>query len=716
MIYKVAVSYYNKMSSRNLSHLSLGNISPFDGREALFTEGLRTILSEGALHRYRGVVEIENLINLADSSLPNKPTINEQQRRKLRKIVSQDSFDASAVNDYDHFGRNRVGPTEHDVKSVELYLRERLQEEGLSQFSEFVHFPMTSEDVNNLAYNLMVRDAVNQVWLPQVLEASDKLAAIVEEHADVPILGKTHGMNASPTTVGKRFGYTLDKLTDSLSHLSNLKLKGKFSGPVGNHNAMHSVVPDFDMESYAQRFVESFGFEYSPVENQRISHQDIVRVLQEIGIANTFGADLCENVRHNVMMGWLYQEGKASHVGSSVMPHKINPWFFEVGQGYLEIANRLIDGARDGLLLSVFERDLTDHPWERLYGEMFGGSLVGFTYVSQGLETLRVNDRKALDDLKTTPEVLSEAVQIGGRLLGVNDIYMKIKQLTRGRNLDSNALREIIEAEIPDSEIKERLLAIKPEDYTGVAGRSARKAVSGYNVTRANVSSGILHNLTGLEAVLFDFDNTLQVGDKDELHARLGAISEQMKMGYTPEEIQQFGDRSDYREMRKLMVTEYNKRNPETPITEDQFQDVNKQVSGQYDNRFRLADGTKELLGYLRDHGYKTGLVTTRGSNSLPRLLSMHGIDDAFDVVINRDDCKERKPHPQPILAALEKMGVNPERAMYIGDKQVDDIISGNSVGMRTVLVNSDSIDQYCAKPTYHVNSPQEVLSIFERK
>ncbi len=704
------------MDSKKLSHLSLSNIGPFDGREALFTETLRPILSEGALHRYRGVVEIENLISLSDSNLPNKPIISDAQRRKLREIVSEDNFDSSAVNDYDHFGRNGIGPTEHDVKSVELYLRERLQEEGLSQFSEFVHFPMTSEDVNNLAYNLMVRDAVNQVWLPQVLEASDKLAAIVQEHADIPIIGKTHGMNASPTTIGKRFGYTLDKLTDSLTHLSRLKLKGKFSGPVGNHNAMHAVLPDFDMESYAQRFVESFGFEYSPVENQRISHQDIVRVLQEIGIANTFGADLCENVRHNVMMGWLYQEGKASHVGSSVMPHKINPWFFEVGQGYFEIANRLIDGARDGLLQSVFERDLTDHPWERLYGEMFGGSLVGFTYVSQGLDTLRVNEQQVLEDLKTTPEVLSEAVQIGGRLLGVNDIYMKIKQLSRGRNLDSEALREIIEAEIPDSEIKERLLSLKPEEYTGIAGRNARKTVENYTTVRSSVNSGILHNLTGLEAVLFDFDNTLQVGDKDELHARLGAISEQMGMGYTSEEIQHFGDRSDYREMRKLMVTEHNRRNPNSLVSEDEFQEVNVSVSGQYDDRFRLADGTKEFLGYLREQGYKVGLVTTRGSNSLPRLLSMHGIVDAFDVVVNRDDCIERKPHPQPILTALEKMGVSPERAMYIGDKQVDDVISGNSIGMRTVLVNSDSLDKYCAQPTYHVSNPREVLSIFQRK
>ncbi len=704
------------MEPRELSHLSLKNLSPFDGREALFTEGLRTILSEGALHRYRAVVEVENLISLADSNLPNKPTINEQQRVKLREIVSQGSFDASAVNDYDHFGRNGIGPTEHDVKSVELYLRERLQNEGLAEFLEFVHFPMTSEDVNNLAYNLMIRDAINQVWLPKVIEALDKLAAIVEEHADVPILGKTHGMNASPTTVGKRFGYTLDKFTDSIAHLSGLRLKGKFSGPVGNHNAMHTVVPDFDMEAYARGFVESFGFEYAPVENQRISHQDIVRILQEIGIANTFAADLCENVRHNVMMGWLYQEGKASHVGSSVMPHKINPWFFEVGQGYFEITNRLIDGARDGLLLSVFERDLTDHPWERLYGEMFGGSLVGFTYISQGLETLRVNDQQALNDLRTTPEVLSEAVQIGGRLLGVNDIYMKIKQLTRGRSLDRESLREVIESEVPDSEIKERLLAATPETYTGVAAQNAKRAVSDYKALRSNVNSGILHNLIGLDAVLFDFDNTLQVGDKDELHARLGAISEQLKMHFTPEEIKQFGNLSDYREMRKLMVLEYNKRNPSTLLTEDQFQAINQAVSGQFDDRFRLADGTLELLSYIRGQNYKIGLVSTRGSNSLPRLLSMHGIDKAFDVVINRDDCEERKPHPQPILTALEKMRVTPERAIYVGDKQTDDVIPGNSIGMKTILVNSDSVDLYCAKPDYQVANPREILSLFQRK
>ena len=341
---------------------------------------------------------------------------------------------------------------------------------------------------------------------------------------------------------------------------------------------------------------------------------------------------------------------------------------------------------------------------------------MGFTYISQGLDTLRVNDQKALSDLKTTPEVLSEAVQIGGRLLGVNDIYMKIKQLTRGRSLNHESLREVIESEVPDSEIKDRLLAAKPETYIGLAAQNAKRVASSYHALRPSLHSGILHNLMGLDAVLFDFDNTLQVGDKDELYARLEAIAKQLDMQFTPEEIQEFGNRSDYREMRHLMVREYNAKNPETPLTEEQFQETNQQISGQFDDRFRLANGTRELLDYLRNQGYKIGLVTTRGSNSLSRLLAMHGIHEAFDVVVNRDGCKERKPHPQPILTALEKMNVAPERAMYVGDKQVDDVISGNSIGMQTMLVNAEPLDSYCAKPNYHLASPREILSLFQRK
>lgn len=701
--------------TKDIYFQGLENLTTIDGREINFVRNLGPFLSEGALHRYRGVIEIENLISLSESKFPNGPEISEKEKEVLRKIVSPEKFDARAVAEYDHFGRNGVGPFEHDVKSVEVFLRERLEQESLGRFNEFLHFPMTSEDVNNLAYNLMLRDGINNVWLPKAIEVSDKLADFSQRFADVPVLGKTHGMNASPTTFGKRFSYTLEQMFDIFSHMSDLELTGKFSGPVGNHNAMTAVAPHFDMEGYAKEFVESFGFKYSDNANQRNSHLEIMRMFNEMNLLNSFGADLCENVRHNVMMGWLYQEGEKSHIGSSVMPHKINPWFFEVGQGYFEQSAALIDRARDGLLQSVFERDLTDHPWERAYAEMIGKSLIGLSYISDGLDTLRVNDKDALEELKVTPEILSEAVQIAGRIAGAPNIYMTIKDLSRGKKLDRETLDKIIDEHIPDPELQKQLRQLTPEGYVGRAGDIARRTAQKYHVLKHSIDEGILDNRKGLDAVLFDFDNTLQVGDKDELHTRLGAISDKLGMCFTQDQIVKFGDRSDYREMRKLMVNAYNATNPQTPLTEDQFQAVNVEVSGQYDDKFRLVDGAMDLLNTLREQGYKTGLITTRGSNSLPRLLEMHGIADSFDVIINRDDAIERKPHPQPIAYALEKLGVEPTRAMYIGDKQVDDIIAGNALGMRTALINSDELDSYGAQPNHHHDSLVQLNTQFKR-
>src|SRR3989344_5675666 len=211
------------------------------------------------------------------------------------------------------------------------------------------------------------------------------------------------------------------------------------------------------------------------------------------------------------MLGWLMQMGKASHAGSSVMPNKTNPWFFEVGQGSFEKANRLIDGATEGLLPSVFERDLTDHPWERSYGEMIGKSLVGIRYVSDGLKALRVNDEQALNELEHAPEVLLEAVQIAGRIAEVPDIYMTIKNLTRGRKLDFPILHQIIEENIPDGEMKENLLALQPEDYVGKAPEIARRTAEKYQKVRSRVERGVLDESKKIDAVLFDFDGTLQV-------------------------------------------------------------------------------------------------------------------------------------------------------------------------------------------------------------
>lgn len=702
-------------AARRRYHRALYQLSTLDGREVLMCEDLAPFLSEAALHRYRAIVMIEALIAFSESDLPGGPTLTPEEVLLLRSIVTEDAFDATAVADYDHFRRNGLGPFEHDVKAVEVYLRERLTSIKRRRLCEWVHFPMTSEDVNNLAWNLMLRNAVNQVWLPAVLSVTDGLARYAEGYADVPVLGITHGMKASPTTIGKRFSYTLEQISEVLARLKELPLTGKFGGPVGNHNAMTAVVPGFDIEAFARTFVERFGFVYTDNTHQRNSHQAIVRLLHEVKLLNEWLIDLCENIRHNVMLGWLYQEaGDESNVGSSVMPHKINPWFFEVAQGYLEQADRLIDGAVPGLLQSVFERDLTDHPWERAYGEMLGKSLIGVRYISQGLATLRVNEASALEALRTSPEVLSEAVQIAGRIADVPNIYMTIKLLTRGRVLDRALLQQIIDEQIPDAALRARLTVLSGETYTGRAALIAKRTVVRYRRLRRSVERGFFNPTRQIQAVLFDFDGTLHFGDKTELHCRLEEISLRLDLGFTDDELRAFGDRSDYREMSALMVQAFNAKATGRTIDDAEFQRVNKEVSGLFDEHFVLAPWARELLMTLRASGIKTALVTTRGSNSLPRLLKHHGIAHLFDVVVSRDDCHERKPHPQPIALALERLGIeDPSTAVYVGDKQVDDVIAGNALGLQTVLVNIEPLDRYGAQPTHHLSSLQPLLQRF---
>ena len=223
-------------------------------------------------------------------------------------------------------------------------------------------------------------------------------------------------------------------------------------------------------------------------------------------------------------------------------------------------------------------------------------------------------------------------------------------------------------------------------------------------------------NRKKIDAVLFDFDGTLQVGDKDELHARLTEITSQMNLGFTDEEIFNFGNRSDYREMFALMVNNYNQHHPDTPITGDEFEAVNKEVSGMFDDKFRLADGVIEVLDKLRSAGKRIGLVTTRGPLSLPRILERYGISDYFDVIVNRKDVERTKPHPEPVLKALEKLGVeDPSTVVFVGDLQDDDVRAGLTAGVKTVLVSEKPLDPYGAKPTHHFTSLVPIKRHFGR-
>lgn len=575
---------------------------------------------------------------------------------------------------------------------------------------------MTSEDTNNLAFNHMLRDTANEVLLPAVERVADRLAHLAAVYADTPTLGTTHAQKASPTTVGKKFAYLLSDITTVVSELDGMRLSGKFSGAVGNHNPMTVLYPDFDYDAYSKDYVESLGYTYAPVENQRNDHLAVTDFLSTVERLAVVGKDATDNTWLQILDNKLTQRLVAGEKGSSTMSHKINPWRLENAEALFEQAIALMSRAPEGLVASRHERDLSDHDWQRAYGDMIGRVVAGYNYFAVQLDRLAVDEQAARDELAGSAEVLSELVQTAGRISGDADAYDTVVGLTQGRKLDLQGIRDVIDTALPDGELKDRMAAVTPDTYIGVAGDKAREAVLAWHAAKTVLQRGVLDESTSIDAVLFDFDSTLHFGDKDELFARLQAISKGLGSDFTDEEIRGFGARSDYLEMKKMMVTEHNRRFPLNQVTEEQFQEQNDAVSGTFDNLLRPADNAVETISAIRESGKKTGLVTTRGNKSLGRLLVHHGLDTSFDTVVGRNDCAERKPHPQPLALALERLDIqDPRRAMYVGDLQTDDVGAGNALGMKTALISDQPLDPYGPIPTHQWSSLDELPRFYGR-
>lgn len=693
---------------------SLNQGTVLAGREKPFTWELDNITSEGALHRYRAQVEIEALINLAERG-PVNVEMSSADKLTLRSLYDEDHFDPSVVIRLDHLGYNGRPPLEHDVKSVEVYIAEQLDAYDLGQYKEWVHFGMTSEDTNNLAFNLMLRDAANKVMLPAVSRVADRLAHLSTIYANAPTLGVTHAQKASPTTVGKQFGYLLSDITEVASEFDGMRFSGKFSGAVGNHNPMAVLFPDFDYDAYAKDFVESLGFTYAPVENQRNDHLAVTDFLNTTSRLAVVGKDATDNVWLQILGDKLKQRLVAGEKGSSTMSHKINPWRLENAESLFEQAIALMSRAPEGLVASRHERDLSDHGWQRAYGDMIGRVVAAYNYFAVQLDRLAVNEEGAREALNNSAEVLSELLQTAGRVSGDPDAYDKVVALTQGKKLDIEGFKAVTDEALPNGELKDRVMQITPDTYVGVAGEKAREAVLGWHAVKVVLGRGVLDESTSIDAVLFDLDGTLHFGDKDELFTRLSAVAVDLRSGFTDEEIREFGNRSDYTEMRKLMVAEHNRRFPKAQITEEDFQEANDAVSGSFDHMFYTADGAIASIEALKESGKAIGLVTTRGNNSRDRLLTHHGFDTLFDVIVGRGDAEQRKPHPQPITLALGKLGINPHRALYVGDLQIDDVGAGNAIGMKTALVNDMPLDPYGPIPTYHWKNLEPLGRIYGR-
>ncbi|HET7777788.1 MAG TPA: adenylosuccinate lyase [Rudaea sp.] len=444
-------------------------LSPLDGRYAGKVEALRPVFSEFGLMHRRVLVEVRWLLALAGESAIREVAALDAQARAFLTTLG-DGFSLQDAERIKAIERT----TNHDVKAVEYFLKERIGEHAdLAKAKEFVHFACTSEDINNLAYALMLRDARDGVLLP----ALDKLLATLRQMAHAlaaqPMLSRTHGQTASPTTLGKEIANVVARLQRQRAQIAAVALSGKINGAVGNYNAHVAAYPEVDWPALARRFVESLGLDFNPYTTQIEPHDGVAEISDAIRRANTILIDFCRDIWGYISLGYFRQELRHGEVGSSTMPHKVNPIDFENAEGNLGIANALFAHFAEKLPISRWQRDLTDSTVLRALGTAFGHTQVALESISRGLSKLNAAPERLAADLDASWEVLAEAVQTVMRRYGLPEPYEQLKALTRGQGITRDSMRAFIESLALPADAKQRLLALTPATYTGLAARLA---------------------------------------------------------------------------------------------------------------------------------------------------------------------------------------------------------------------------------------------------
>jgi len=444
---------------------SLTAISPIDGRYANKTQVLRPIFSEFGLIRYRIVVEIRWLQFLAvHPDIVEVPAFSTEAQTVLNDLAERMSLEsAQRVKEIER-------TTNHDVKAVEYFIKEHIAHlPELVAVSEFIHFGCTSEDINNLAYGLMLQEARSQIIMPKIKEMLTALTDIAEQYANLPMLSRTHGQPASPTTLGKEIANVVYRLQRQREQMAQIPIMGKFNGAVGNYNAHLAAYPNLDWENIAQQFVTQLGLEWNPYTTQIEPHDYIAELFDTLARFNTILIDYCRDTWSYISLGYFKQKTIAGEVGSSTMPHKVNPIDFENAEGNLGIANALFSHLAAKLPLSRWQRDLTDSTVLRNLGVGIAHSLIAYESCLKGISKLEVNQAIIEADLNQTWEILAEPIQTIMRRYGVAQAYEKLKDLTRGQGIDQARLQAFIaDLPIPEEE-KTRLLKLTPATYTGNA-------------------------------------------------------------------------------------------------------------------------------------------------------------------------------------------------------------------------------------------------------
>ena len=452
----------------NLSALSA--VSPIDGRYGSKTTDLRTAFSEFGLIKYRVTVEVRWLQQLA-----NHPEIGEvapfsdEANALLNELVDNFSeADAAKVKEIE-------STTNHDVKAVEYFIKQHIAENSeLNAVSEFVHFACTSEDINNLSHALMLKEGRDQALLPLAEDIAGKIAQMGRDFADVPMLSRTHGQTASPTTVGKEMANVAARLNRQIEQIKAIPLLGKINGAVGNYNAHLSAYPQLGWAANAQNFVESLGLQWNPYTTQIEPHDYIAELFDAIARFNTILIDFDRDIWGYISLGYFKQKTVAGEVGSSTMPHKVNPIDFENSEGNLGLANAVFTHLSQKLPVSRWQRDLTDSTVLRNMGVGFGYSLIAYHSTLKGIAKLELNGDRLAEDLNNAWEVLAEPVQTVMRRYNIPEPYEKLKALTRGNAITKEAIREFVATLDIPQQARDELLAMTPSSYIGNAVEQAK--------------------------------------------------------------------------------------------------------------------------------------------------------------------------------------------------------------------------------------------------
>ncbi len=448
---------------------ALTAISPVDGRYFDKTNTLSEIFSEFGLIKYRVLIEVKWLQAMADNTgIAEVPAFSAEASQFLADIATNFSLDdAQTVKEIER-------TTNHDVKAVEYFLKDKIKNNAeLNTVSEFFHFACTSEDINNLSHALMLIDG-RDVLLTQMQNILSLISALAKDNATIPMLSRTHGQTASPTTVGKEMANFAFRLKRQIDHLKSVKVMGKFNGAVGNFNAHICAYPDLDWQNISQDFIESLGVNYAAYTPQIETHDYMAEYFHSMNRFNTILIDYCRDIWGYISLGYFKQKTISGEVGSSTMPHKVNPIDFENGEGNLGIANAINTHLADKLAISRWQRDLSDSTVLRNLGVSCAHSMVAYASIAKGIGKLETNEARLLEDLDNSWEVLAEPIQTVMRRYGIENPYEKLKELTRGNTIDAQVLAAFVKDLDMPQDAKQALADLTPMTYTGDAEKLAR--------------------------------------------------------------------------------------------------------------------------------------------------------------------------------------------------------------------------------------------------